>query len=263
MTESDWLTATDPTEMLESLRGKASDRELRLFAVACCQRVGHLLVEEACRRAVALAERLADGMASRQEVEQTVAQATASAQTWDDEGWGSLERAAKWSAMQSAILSLNNAPAAMGAHAHAARGMGFHIGTPADGASQKAFQAWSVLRGKPGEHEALTIWAAESEKVNAIHTSATNQESGEQCHLLRDIIGNPFRPINIEPSWRTFAVLALAKQAYESRDFTTAPILADALQDAGCDDATILGHLRSETQHVRGCFAVDALLGKE
>ncbi|VTR94890.1 Uncharacterized protein OS=Sorangium cellulosum (strain So ce56) GN=sce5710 PE=4 SV=1 [Gemmata massiliana] len=81
--------------------------------------------------------------------------------------------------------------------------------------------------------------------------------------LLRDIFGNPFRPVAFSPAWRTSIVVALAAQMYESRDFSTMPILADALQDAGCDNADMLDHCRGPGPHVRGCWVVDLVLGKE
>jgi hypothetical protein len=83
-----------------------------------------------------------------------------------------------------------------------------------------------------------------------------------QTQRLRDIFGNPFRPVTFDPSWQTSTVVALAKQMYESRDFSPMPILADALQDAGCDHADILDHCRGPGPHVRGCWVVDLVLGK-
>ena len=80
--------------------------------------------------------------------------------------------------------------------------------------------------------------------------------------LLREIVGYPFRPVECSPHWRTDTVLALARQMYESRDFTAMPILADALQDAGCEDATILDHCRRGGEHVRGCWVADLVLGR-
>ncbi|OWK45371.1 hypothetical protein FRUB_01702 [Fimbriiglobus ruber] len=81
--------------------------------------------------------------------------------------------------------------------------------------------------------------------------------------LLRDIFGNPFRPPSVDPAWLTSTVLALARQMYDARDFALIPILADALQDAGCDSDDILAHCRGDGPHVRGCWVVDLLLGKE
>jgi hypothetical protein len=83
------------------------------------------------------------------------------------------------------------------------------------------------------------------------------------CALLRDIVGNPFRPVTFDPSWLTSTVLSLGKGIYEEKAFDRMPILADALQDAGCENENILNHCRYESVHVRGCWLVDLILGKE
>ena len=82
--------------------------------------------------------------------------------------------------------------------------------------------------------------------------------------IIRDVFGNPFRPVAFDPAWRTDTAVSLAKGMYESRDFGAMPILADALQDAGCTSDDILTHCRdSHATHVRGCWVVDLVLGKE
>ena len=81
--------------------------------------------------------------------------------------------------------------------------------------------------------------------------------------LVHCVFGNPFRPAPFSPAWRTDATIALARHMYESREFSAMPILADALQDAGCDSADILDHCRGPGPHVRGCWVVDLVLGKE
>jgi hypothetical protein len=83
-----------------------------------------------------------------------------------------------------------------------------------------------------------------------------------QCDLLRDMFGNPFRSIAVDATWGTSTVLAIAREMYESRDFSAMPILADALQEADCDNDDILNHCRAPNPHARGCWVVDALLGK-
>ncbi len=92
----------------------------------------------------------------------------------------------------------------------------------------------------------------------------------DECHLLRDVFGNPFRPVSIDPAWLTPTVLALAHAACVERqlpaghlDPARLGVLADALEDAGCGERTILDHLRGPRPHVRGCWAVDHLLGKK
>jgi hypothetical protein len=84
-----------------------------------------------------------------------------------------------------------------------------------------------------------------------------------QAPLLRDIFGNPFRPVVFDPRWRTSDVVGLARAIYDDRSFERMPILADALMDAGCENEKIIGHCRGDGPHVRGCWVVDLILGKE
>ena len=81
--------------------------------------------------------------------------------------------------------------------------------------------------------------------------------------LLRDIFGNPFRPVAAEPRWLTSDVVALARGIYDDRAFDRLPILADALEEAGCDHPDVLSHCRGPGPHARGCWVVDGVLGKE
>jgi len=88
-------------------------------------------------------------------------------------------------------------------------------------------------------------------------------ERPELCSLVRDIFGNPFRPVCFDPAWATATAVRLAASMYEERDFGAVPILGDALEDAGCGDADMLRHLRSPGPHVRGCWVLDLVLGKK
>ncbi len=83
-----------------------------------------------------------------------------------------------------------------------------------------------------------------------------------QLKLFHEIIPNPFRPISLDPAWLTSDVLALARGIYDERAFDRMPILADALQDAGCDNDNVLSHCRGDSPHARGCWVVDLVLGK-
>jgi hypothetical protein len=81
--------------------------------------------------------------------------------------------------------------------------------------------------------------------------------------LTREVYGNPLRPVAFDAAWRTDTAVILAKQMYERREFSAAPILADALQDAGCEIEDVLLHLRDAKQvHVRGCWVCDLVLNR-
>jgi hypothetical protein len=213
MTEADWLTCTDPAPMLEYLRGRAGDRKLRLFAVACCRRVWHRMADKCSRRAVEVAERYADGLATPQTLLK-----------WH------------WAALEAYEL--------------------------ADGGErlQAAYAAGCAV------HEDATFAALNvSVAAPTGHTSASDWREGA-CDLLREIFGTPFYSVIIEPSWRTWhggLLVSMARRMYESRDFSDVPVLADALEEAGCEDADILGHCRQAWEHVRGCWVVDLVLGKQ
>ena len=96
------------------------------------------------------------------------------------------------------------------------------------------------------------------------------ENSVHYFHVLRDIFGNPFRPVTFNAAWRTSTVTNLAQAIYDDRllpsglfDNQRLGVLADALEEAGCDNADILGHLRGGGEHVRGCHVIDLILGKE
>jgi hypothetical protein len=94
-------------------------------------------------------------------------------------------------------------------------------------------------------------------------------ETLAQCHAAREVFGNPFRPVAFSPAWLTTQVVALARAAYDHRSLPSGcldparlAVLADALEEAGCTEEAVLSHLRAEGPHVRGCWALDLLLGK-
>ena len=217
MTEGEWLAATDPTPMLKFLRGKASDRKLRLFAVACCNCAWPLLDDPSSRSAIEIASRYADGNADQNELR-------AAFQTVD--GF-----------MPDTVLNIQRQIA----HAICSEPP-FVIGAAYDIDKLVARQYDAERR----HHR---------EKAGTIPTPRFTT-------LLRDVAGNPFRPVAVDPSWLTSTVTALVSLMYDSRDFSPMPILADALQDGGCEDEAILSHCRGDGPHVRGCFVVDLILGK-
>jgi hypothetical protein len=221
MTEAEWLACTDPQKMFEYLQasGKASDRKLRLFAVANYRLCygPDLAYSTTAQRAVEVAERFADGLAGREELSQ-------SSRAASDAAWYSLD----------AVFGHTRASGVEGAAAQVA-----------------------------GESAGAAARAISVAKYEANYGELT----AAQAALLRDIFGPlPLRPMAVEPAWLAWdngTVLKLAAAFYDERAFDRTPILADALEEAGCTDQTILEHLRGPGPHVRGCWAVDLLLGKE
>ncbi|HEY2910781.1 MAG TPA: hypothetical protein VGI99_11070 [Gemmataceae bacterium] len=134
-----------------------------------------------------------------------------------------------------------------------------------------------LLKGTPEEFAAsaplflLNPSSAEFSQTAGIRAAISLEKGGVttqddeqrlQFDLLHDVFGNPFRPIAFDPHWRTSTVAKLAEAMYDSRDFSTMPLLGDALQDAGCENSEILDHCRGGKLHIRGCWAIDLVLGK-
>src|SRR5207244_10594160 len=117
------------------------------------------------------------------------------------------------------------------------------------------------------EAEAAAYAAGKNDQTAKVAEEATRAaEEIAQANLLRHVLGNPFRRVSIAPAWLVWndgTIPKLAQTIYDERAFDRLPILADALEDAGCDDAEILAHCRGPGPHVRGCYVLDLLLGKE
>jgi hypothetical protein len=237
MTEADWCGASDPQPMRESLRGKVSDRKLRLFAVGCCRRFLPLTHDPRVGEALEIAERFADGLVGDGERSDARKAAQRAAQA---RGVVARPQAPKWGRRAASLAYYAAARQAMEA-------------------------AWNV----PGLAVEVLVWRAGG--YNACDGQAIQAGEGViQGELLRDLIGNPFRPATLEPAWLTPDVLTLAQAAYEQRilpagtlDPALLSLLADALEEAGCTNQDVLDHLRAPGVHVRGCWAVDLVLAKE
>jgi hypothetical protein len=133
-------------------------------------------------------------------------------------------------------------------------------------ATEAAHAACCAVGPNPAEagHATLLSLAyATNPGDDASFNSARKVTASHLAAVLRCIFGNPFRPITLDPSWLTTTAKQLAKSIYQDRAFDRLPILADALEDAGCNQPDILGHLRSGGEHCRGCWAVDLVTGKE
>jgi hypothetical protein len=110
-------------------------------------------------------------------------------------------------------------------------------------------------------------WEAGETMITAIPTFrvAYAAEQAVQIGRIRCIIGNPFRPVRVDPAWLCWhdgVIVQMARSIYDERRFEDLPILADALEEAGCTDPEILAHCRGPGDHVRGCWPVDLILGK-
>ncbi|HEY1192283.1 MAG TPA: hypothetical protein VGE74_31955, partial [Gemmata sp.] len=109
---------------------------------------------------------------------------------------------------------------------------------------------------------AVRLSKARGKRAEEVRSKAGAEMKALIRRLINEVHGNPFRPVTFAPEWRTETAVALAHQMYESRDFSAMPILADALQDAGCDHPDALAHCRDANQlHIRGCWVVDLVLG--
>ncbi|VTR93107.1 Uncharacterized protein OS=uncultured bacterium PE=4 SV=1 [Gemmata massiliana] len=128
----------------------------------------------------------------------------------------------------------------------------------ADGVIQEAERPWY----NDFQHHSLICRLGGPSGVSAAFETIGYLSGCPLSDLCRCVFGNPFRPVTGDPSWLTSTVLSLASQMYASRDFSPMPILADALQDAGCGSDDILTHCRGAGPHVRGCWVVDLILGK-
>jgi hypothetical protein len=239
MTEAEWLVGTDPEPMLEFVCGKSSERKLRLFACGCCRRVWHLLTDEESRSAVEVAERFADGLVPKRHL--SAARSRANRATF--------QRGAAYLAGQAAVEKL---PTLIGNIAR--RTIYCAAAHPGSSEAKQESFAARLLR---------TLFDNPFSRVPINPCSSdVEQESVAVTALLRDIFGNPFRPVTFDPAWRTSTVVALASGIYKESAFDRMPILADALQDFGCDNEDILNHCRGQGVHVRGCSVVDFCLGR-
>ena len=239
MTETEWFTATEPGPLLNHLRPDEGARKTRLLKCACCRSVWHLLPDHRSREGVEAAERFADGLATPGEARRAAAGAALACdkEAFRDRGdipgpWSALytaAEAARDTARNSGSIALGIAVWATTAACSAAEGTAH----PRWKHGRKAF--------RDAREQSVTFLAA----------------------LVRDIFGNPFRPVAFDPRWRTADTVAIAGKMYDARDFAAMPILADALMEAGCEDEQILTHCRSDGPHARGCWVVDGVLGKE
>jgi hypothetical protein len=228
--------------MLGHIQGAANNRKLRLFAVASCRLIWPWLTDERSRHAVETAERFADDRATAQEISAAFAGANDAfllIREMSEEGW---------------------------------------FGWPARAASAATLAAWDPARwgGHPWMAADIGVGLISNAYAIPLDPNAVRYPPIEfitYANLLRDIIPNPFRRVPVVQqdwvAWKEARVQMLAQDTYDERtlpagtlDAGRLAVLADALEDSGCTDPDLLGHLRGPGPHYRGCWAIDLLLGK-
>jgi hypothetical protein len=227
MTEAEWLACTAPGPMLDFLGNKASERKLRLYAAACCRQVWHFLCDERSRVAVEAAERYADGLLSEE------------------------ERDAAFRAACDASLEIRRSP-----DRWPETDLRLRRRRDPYQVNFAAFLAAFAAGSRAGEVSVHIRAEKSTPKVNL-------PDQPTRVRLLRCIFGDPFRAIPADPAWVTPSVALLARVIYDDRAFDRLPILADALEEAGCAGATFLDHCRGPGPHALGCWVVDLILGRK
>jgi hypothetical protein len=231
MTEAEWLTCEEPGPMLVYLEAEeGSNRKVRLFACACVRRLWSAAKDcegQETQSAVLLAEAFIEGKRALRDMREKYRNQ-------------------------------------LGAGEYSLFSVAYYAGyaTLVDGATEAAFTASRYAADGFGLVARLTSPNSPEEQVAAFQMGR-NAEQVAQGALLREIFGSPFRSVAFDPAWRTSTAVTLARTMYEGREFFAMPILADALQDAGCDNEDMLSHCRGSGPHVRGCWVVDLVLGKE
>jgi hypothetical protein len=229
MNEQDWDTSLDLQVMLGVVGGQLGSRQSRLFACGCCRLVWPLLADPAWRQAVQVSEAFAEGRVDSREL------ATAWRQGWAADSPDSAGSASLYTS------SISPSPSTV---AHLVQRAAW----------------WKALREVGGSEPPWTT------QQRAAGEEARRQLEQQQCNLLREIAGNPFHRLHIDSLWHEVndgAVQQLATLIDREHDFSYLPILADALEDAGCNDHVLLGHCRRAGGHVLGCWVLDALLGRK
>lgn len=245
-TENAWHAERDLGALLAGLGALARDgrthltnRRFQLFAAALARSVSHLLPSDEWRDAIALAEQYAEDQKGSEAFFRT--RSTLSFLHSDPSGPPGSDEARRGCAQNVVLFSLK-----------------------ADGGTDRPVHTDTLKWAANWAADALLdprLFRSGASAQGVARAKRATQS--EQVRVLRDIFGNPFRAVPLSASWRSDTAVWIARQMYESRDFSAMPILADALQDAGCDCADVLDHCRGTSPvHVRGCWVVDLVLGK-
>jgi hypothetical protein len=247
MREKQWLRSTDSEQMLKSIWKQTSERKVRLYACAALRRIWHMLLDPRLREAVETIEKFADGLAAREELDVAFEAAEKIRNQFSYVRSLGEDIAVYWYTAADAVLAATQSSKNVF--------MKYNV-------RQVVFTCANAIEdANLGELPLISDRETCLREIERRHRIA-NDILGSSA-LLREIIGNPFRRIQFERRWATSNVAELARTIYAERAFERMPILADALMDAGCDDADILDHCRADAPHMRGCWVVDLVLARE
>jgi hypothetical protein len=246
MTEQEWLDCADPEPMLKFLLDKASNRKAKLFICGMCRLNWQLLYDTASQKCVEVVERFVDGRATDEELSyaQHCAECPTFGYDFQPATWRSWTETGEVPAsvqrlVEMGVLSKENLLKDEPAVDPEIKG---RLAAAADLAFHASYEQPLKVPCLLGDFARL---------------------DGSAPSLLRCIFGNPFCPVAIEPAWFDHTIPKLARAIYDDRAFDRMAILADALEEAGCTNLDILNHCRQSGVHVRGCWVLDLLLGKE
>jgi hypothetical protein len=262
MTEAEWLGAANATALWDIVRDRTGfhrdtldyqgdpdgyhQRLLYLLGVALCRRLERLFPDPCCARVMQVAEAFAEGSATADEL--------GDAHDDLDEGFRCSQAADQLPAANCAALEAVFWLSPDDYKVIRA------VDNVSDAAGYLRAVAERALPASATHREGKAVWK------HAAFLAGKADEEQVLCDLIRDVIGNPFHPVKVVSNWLAWndgTVRRIAQGIYDERAFDRLPILHDALLDAGCDDEAILSHCRSEGPHVRGCWVIDLILGKE
>lgn len=268
MTESEWLNCADPIAMFAHLGESPGWRKRQLFSLACWnaarKRIEEVGDDYAIRGLAHLNATVEVNWFSEDMVDDndtqdalTDVEGAYSNRFWDRIVGGDGEFYDAYHSGMEARLTTWDDPGCIEA------GSAFVF------ASESLYEGWVSSLGA-SNIDAKARELATRIEANALAAGSEPLACWRRCQarfadLVREVFGNPFRQVVVDPAWLAWGdriVERLASEAYETQTFENLPILADALEDAGCTDDQIVEHCRQSGEHVRGCWVIDALLGK-
>jgi len=264
MTEQEWLISTDPDAMLAVVSGTAGNRKRRLLAAACCREVFGHVRDERFLCALELIARDADFEARHEEV------AAADDRLQEMIGEAERVREAAESDYDSEVGEVLCAcPSCVAGEGECL----YPVNPTLDGDfGYRALEAMAASESVVAAGHAVIHALSVQPKWHGLFYTAHYRVRpldarlrSRLAYLVREVFGNPFRRVGVRAAWLAWndgSVERIAQRIYDERAFEALPILADALEDAGCNHPDLLTHLRSDRDHVCGCWALDLLLDK-